>query len=149
MEKFLEKAKTLRKANMVSAAYAQTEKMDDILDFFERYVSEWNPSKDDRGQDLVDVEAERVNRANVRHTAAATVEEMLELLGKAKSRPRPAGGTTCAWCAWSSSTTTITPIHSARQTPARRAPGSARAAATCTTAATACPGTSSWTAASR
>ena len=35
-ERLLEKAKTLRKANLVSAAYAQTEKMDDILDFFER-----------------------------------------------------------------------------------------------------------------
>ena len=48
-ERLLEKAKTLREAGMVSAAYAQTEKMDDILDFFERYVSEWNPNKDDNG----------------------------------------------------------------------------------------------------
>ena len=39
-------------------------------------------SKDDKGQDLVDAEAERVTRANVRHTAAATVEEMLEVLGE-------------------------------------------------------------------
>ena len=39
-ERLLEKAKKLRKANLVSAAYGQTEKMDDILDFFERYVSE-------------------------------------------------------------------------------------------------------------
>ena len=48
-ERMVEKAKALRKANMVSAAYAQTEKMDDVLDFFERYVSEWNSSKDGRG----------------------------------------------------------------------------------------------------
>ena len=87
-ERLLEKAKTLRKANLVSAAYAQTEKMDDILDFFERYVSEWNPSKDAKGQDLVDVEAERVNRANVRHTAAATEEEMLALLGEDQAEAR-------------------------------------------------------------
>ena len=65
-----------RKANLVSAANSQTEKMDDILGIFEHYVSEWNPRKDANSQDPENVEAERVNRANVRNTAAATVEEM-------------------------------------------------------------------------
>ena len=63
----------------MSAANSQTEKMDDILDIFEHYVSEWNPRKDANGQGLENAEAERVNRANARNTAAATVEEMLAL----------------------------------------------------------------------
>ena len=76
-KRLLEKAKALRKANLVSAAYAQTEKMDDILDFFERYVSEWNPSKDAKGQDLVDVEAERVNRAKAQCTCLGCARDCL------------------------------------------------------------------------
>ena len=60
----------------MSAANSQTEKMDDILGIFEHYVSKWNPRKDANSQDPENVEAERVNRANVRNTAAATVEEM-------------------------------------------------------------------------
>ena len=87
-ERLLDKAKALRKAGMLTAAYAQTEKMDDMLDFFERYVSEWNPNKDGSGKDLLDVEAERVNRANVRHTAATSVEEMLALLEEDQGEAR-------------------------------------------------------------
>ena len=72
----LEKAKTLRKANMVSAAYTQTEKMDNALGFFERYVSEWNPNKDGRGKDLVGRRAHEiwagVRRVGRRARAAIT-----------------------------------------------------------------------------
>ena len=51
----------------------------DILEFFSKYVNEWNLNKDDNGLELVDHVAERVNQSN-RHPASYSAEEMLEIL---------------------------------------------------------------------
>ena len=87
-EQLLHNAKSLRKAGMVGAAMVQKVNLDDIFDFFSAYVSEWNPNKDDEGKDKVDAAAERVNKSNVDHTAALSVEEMLELLSEDQTARR-------------------------------------------------------------
>ena len=51
----------------------------DILEFFSKYVNEWNLNKDDSAQELVDHVAERVNQSK-RHPASYSAEEMIELL---------------------------------------------------------------------
>ena len=42
----------------MAAAQVQTVKTDDVMEFFGRYVSEWNPNKDDAGKDKEDHVAE-------------------------------------------------------------------------------------------
>ena len=64
----------------MAAAQVHTVEIDDLIKFFARHVSEWNPSKDGVGNKTEDHTAERVNRDSVSHTAAASVEEMLRLL---------------------------------------------------------------------
>ena len=49
-ERLVQNARRLRKAGLVAAAKVQTENIDDVMDFFSRYVSEWNPNKDDAGK---------------------------------------------------------------------------------------------------
>ena len=48
-ELLLENARKLRKAGLVGAAKVQDVDLDDIIDFFSTYVSEWNPNKDEGG----------------------------------------------------------------------------------------------------
>ena len=79
-ERLVENAKRLRKEGLVGAAKCQAVKIDDVLEFFEAYISEWNPNKSDAGEEVVDHVAEKVNRARETHTAAASVEDMLRLL---------------------------------------------------------------------
>ena len=43
----------------------ETVKIDDVMEFFARYVSEWNPNKDDAGEEKQDHVAEKVNRDSV------------------------------------------------------------------------------------
>ena len=62
----------------MAAAQVQTVKIDDVMEFFARYVSEWNPNKDDDGKDKEDHVAEKVNRESVSHTAATSVVDILE-----------------------------------------------------------------------
>ena len=61
----------------MGAAQVQSVRIDDILDFFSLYVSEWNPNKDDAGEEKEDHVGEKVNRESVSHTAATSVEDML------------------------------------------------------------------------
>ena len=49
-EQLVENARRLRKGGLVAAAQVQTVKIDDIMEFFATYVSEWNPNKDDAEQ---------------------------------------------------------------------------------------------------
>ena len=72
------RAEALRRAGLVSAGVTNC-KIDDIVDFFSQYVSEWNPNKNDKGLEEKSYIAERVNEAKI-HTAAVSVEEMLKLL---------------------------------------------------------------------
>jgi len=81
-ERLVEKANRLRKGGFVGAAKCQAEKIDDIFEFFEAYISEWNPNKNDAGEEIGDHVAEKVNRASEPHTAAASVEDMLLLLAE-------------------------------------------------------------------
>ena len=80
------RAEVLRRAGLVSAGVA-TCKIDDIVDFFSQYVSEWNPNKNEKGVEEKSYIAERVNEA-VAHTAAVSVEEMLKLLQEDMSEER-------------------------------------------------------------
>ena len=68
----------LRKEGLVAMQNVRC-KIHDVVDFFDRYVSEWNPNKDAEGRPRVDHVAERVNQGK-EHTAAVSVEEMLKLL---------------------------------------------------------------------
>ena len=49
-EALVEKARQLRKGGLVAAAKVQTAKIDDVLDFFAQYISEWNPNKTARAR---------------------------------------------------------------------------------------------------
>ena len=61
------------------AAGAVRCKIDDVVDFFAKYVNEWNPNKTEQGTDIGSSVAARVNDW-APHPAAITVEEMLVLL---------------------------------------------------------------------
>ena len=45
-EQLVQEARRLRKAGLVAAAQVRIVKIDDVMEFFARYVSEWNPNKD-------------------------------------------------------------------------------------------------------
>ena len=87
-ETLVRHAKRLRKAGMVGLAQTQTVHIDDIMDFFSLYISEWNPSKDEFGFPKDDDVAEKINRHDVHHSAAVSVEDMLRLLEEGKSADR-------------------------------------------------------------
>ena len=72
---------------MVGAAKLQNVEIDDVLEFFAHYVSECNPNKDATGAAASTCE-EKVQRAQTQHTAAASVEEMLELLSEDRNNER-------------------------------------------------------------
>ena len=44
-EKLQEHAESLRKSGLLAAQFVRC-KIDDVVDFFDEYVSEWNPNKD-------------------------------------------------------------------------------------------------------
>ena len=87
-EELVKEARRLRKGGLVAAAQVQTVKIDDVMEFFARYVSEWNPNKDDAGEEKEDHVAEKVNRSSVSHTAATSVEDMLRLLSEDRQGER-------------------------------------------------------------
>ena len=72
----------------MAAAQVQTVRIDDVMECFARYGSEWNPNKDDAGEEKQDHVAEKVNRESVSHTAATSVEDMLRLLSEDRQRER-------------------------------------------------------------
>ena len=55
-----QEAERLRKAGVLTGG-KQVCKIDDVVDFFSQYVSEWNPNKGAEGQDLKSFAAEMVN----------------------------------------------------------------------------------------
>ena len=77
-EKLTRQAEALRKAGLAAAGVASC-KIDDVVDFFSKYVSEWNPNKNDQGVEEKCYVAERVNETQ-QHPASVSVEEMLRLL---------------------------------------------------------------------
>ena len=62
-------------------------RIDDVVDFFAEYISEWNPSKNDQGNSKTCHAAEHVNEQG-KHTAALSVKEMLGLLQEDMSKER-------------------------------------------------------------
>ena len=82
------RAKQLRKEGLVAAARVQSVSIDDIMNLFSLYVSEWNPNKDDAGRCKEDHVAEKVNGESVSHTAATSVEDMLRLLSEDRQEER-------------------------------------------------------------
>lgn len=44
-ERLVENAKRLHKKGMVGVAKCHAVKMDDVLEFFDAYISEWNPTR--------------------------------------------------------------------------------------------------------
>jgi hypothetical protein len=71
-------AKALSKAGVLSDG-RQKCKIDDVVDFFSQYVSEWNPNKDASGTTTACRVAEQVNKETP-HPASLSAEAMLALL---------------------------------------------------------------------
>ena len=87
-EQLVQAARRLRKRGLVAAAQVQTVKIDDVMVFFGRYVSEWNTNKYNAGEDKEDHVAEKLNRESVNHTAATSAEDMLRLLSEDRHEER-------------------------------------------------------------
>ena len=62
-------------------------KIEDVVDFFAQYVTEWNVNYDDKGEPHGSHVAERVNEG-VPHIASRTSEEMLHLLEDGQEEAR-------------------------------------------------------------
>ena len=77
-QKLAEQKAQLRRAGWVCGK-ALVCKIEDIVDFFSKYISEWNPNKTATGEDLESHVAEVVNAA-LPHTASLSEHEMLRLL---------------------------------------------------------------------
>ena len=77
-EALLSQAAALRKAGCIAHA-PSTCKIDDVVEFFGKYITEWNLNKTSDGSEVKSHVAERVNEA-VRHPASLSSKEMLELL---------------------------------------------------------------------
>lgn len=73
-----EQREALRRAGWVCGKEL-TCKIHDVVDFFSRYISEWNPNKTADGKEETSYIAERVNNA-LPHTASLSEREMLRLL---------------------------------------------------------------------
>ena len=72
------RAEQRRKAGVL-AGQVQECKVEDVVDFFTQYVTEWSVNYDDKGEPHGSYVAERVNES-VPHVASRTSEEMLHLL---------------------------------------------------------------------
>ena len=77
-----------RKARLPPADYVHVE-IKDIIEYFSRYISEFNPNKNSDGEELIDHVAEKVNDRD-NHPAAVSIKEMLKLLEPDKSAERHA-----------------------------------------------------------
>ena len=71
-------AAALRKAGWHSGPLVEI-KIDDVVEFFPKYMTEWNVNKDAAGNDLQCHVAERVNQS-LPHTASRSEQEMLDIL---------------------------------------------------------------------
>lgn len=81
-----QEAARLRKAGVATAG-KQVCHIGDVVDFFGRYVSEWNPNKDAAGQDLKSFAAATVNEVDA-HPASLSERDMLLLLEEGASQRR-------------------------------------------------------------
>ena len=85
-QRLQEHAEALRKSGLLAAGVAHC-RIDDVVDFFAQYISEWNPNKNHEGKEEANYVAERVNEAQ-EHTASVSVEDMLLLLEDEMSEER-------------------------------------------------------------
>ena len=79
-------AEEQRKAGLLSKKIQEC-KIEDVVDFFAQYVTEWNVNYDDNGEASVNHVPERVH-AGVKHISSHTNEEMLELLEDTQEEAR-------------------------------------------------------------
>ena len=79
-------AEKQRKAGLLSNKIQEC-KIEDVVDFFAQYVTEWNVNYDDNGEASVNHVPERVH-AGVQHISSHTNEEMLELLEDTQEEAR-------------------------------------------------------------
>jgi len=85
-EKLEMQAGALRKAGLVAGGTAEC-RIDDVVDFFAEYISEWNPNKSKDGVEATSHVAERINEAH-EHTATWSAEDMLWLLEEENAAER-------------------------------------------------------------
>ena len=126
-ERLQQQAEELRRAGLVAAGSARC-KIDDVVDFFARYVNEWNPNKTEEGTDVGSSVAVRVNDG-APHPAAITVEEILFFCRRTCGRS--AARITGAWCARCRCTTSTTRTPAGRRILRSRARSSRRGPSTC------------------
>ena len=79
-------AERQRKAGFIAQQVQQC-KIADVVDFFTRYVTEWNVNYDGNGEPLGNHVAERVNES-VPHTASRSTAEMIQLLENGQDEAR-------------------------------------------------------------
>ena len=79
-------AERQRKAGFITQQ-VQHCKIADVVDFFTRYVTEWNVNYDGNGEPLGNHVAERVNES-VPHTASRSTAEMIQLLENGQDEAR-------------------------------------------------------------
>ena len=77
-EKLLEQAEALRKSGMAGSGSVECD-ISDVVDFFSKYISEWNPNKDQHGAEKECHVAENANE-EPQHTASYSIEQMLDIL---------------------------------------------------------------------
>lgn len=77
-EELLRQVAELRKAGL-SCAGEVTCKVDDVISFFDKYITEWNENKTEENENRHDYTAADVNEAEP-HPAALSTEAMLDLL---------------------------------------------------------------------
>ena len=77
-QELLDKAAALKKAGLVAGAVVECN-IRNVVDFFEEFISEYNPNKNPKGQEKASRVAETVNEAE-KHTASLSTTEMLDLL---------------------------------------------------------------------
>ena len=75
-EELIQRAKKLQRAGVVAAAEVQCD-MSDVIDFFSKYINEWNPNKDSNGNSIIESSKGDVDQE---HPAALDLDSLLELL---------------------------------------------------------------------
>ena len=85
-EKLMEQAAALRKSGLAAAAVPECG-IDDVVDFFGEYVSEWNPDKSTKGEEENSAVAASVNESET-HTAALSIKDLLHLLKRENAHDR-------------------------------------------------------------
>ena len=77
-EELANRAAALRRAGLIAGGEVQCD-IRSIVDFFEQYITQWNPNKTEAGEEKASHVAEQVNETQ-EHTAAMSVEDLLDML---------------------------------------------------------------------